>query len=369
MQIIRQKTVYLRPLISEKQIMHQYNYTSTSNKLLVAEIVKLLTELYECKGRQDLYIENAPEILKSLMDQAQSLSAISTCSITGSDITAEQLHALAENDINPNGRAEEEAIGYYQALTSIYEDYENIPISTDTICKLHEKLYRYTPGVTGGKLKQNDFVVAETMKDGSEKVQFVPVKSGDTRDSLNTLCNKFNEAMQKGSYSPLLLIPIFTLDFLCIRPFKHGSGRISRLLTLLLLYKQGFFAGKYVSLEKIVAENIDTYHSTLRESADGWHNNSNNYMPFVRFYLELIRTTYERFQERVELRRNGKLSKADRVKSVFEKKMGRIKKRDIAACCPDISMTTIERTLAELLANGSIEKVGSARATAYILKK
>lgn len=347
--------------------MHQFNYTSTADKLLVADTVRQLNALYECKGRQDLYIENAPEILKSLMDKAQLRSAAAACCITGANISEERIEAIINGEQFPSARHEEEAAGYYQALASIYENYEYIPINTDTICKLHAELYRLTPGITGGKLKQNDFTLAETMTDGSEQVHFIPVKASDTRDALNTLCNKFNDAIERGTYSPLILIPIFTLDFLCIRPFKHGSGRISRLLALLLLYKYGFFAGKYVSFEKLVEENIERYRNTLRESTVGWHSNGNNYMPFVRFYLELVGETYERFQQRVEVRRQGKLSKAERVKAVFDKKIGKIKKSDIAAYCPDISMTTIERTLAELVNNGIIEKVGSARATGYVL--
>ena len=218
------------------------------------------------------------------------------------------------------------------------------------------------------KFKNTDNVIAESGKDGKKRVRFAPVPAFQTADAMDMLCAEYNSAIERSEYDPLLLIPMFVLDFLCIHPFNDGNGRMSRLLTLLLLYRSGYIVGKYVSMEMLIEKTKETYYEALQNSSTGWHESINDYTSFVRYYLGVVLKGYNEFQDRIEHLKYRKLSKADRVKAVFEKKLGIIKKSDIATLCPDISETTIERTLKELLESGFIEKVGKGRATGYVKK-
>lgn len=161
---------------------------------------------------------------------------------------------------------------------------------------------------------------------------------------------------------------MFILDFLCIHSFNDGNGRMSRLLTLLLLYRSGYIVGKYISMEMLIEKTKETYYEALQNSSIEWHNDKSDYTSFVRYYLGVVLKGYNEFQDRIEHLKYRKLSKADRVKAVFEKKLGIVKKSDIIILCPDISETTIERTLKDLLETGFIEKVGKGRATGYTKK-
>ena len=159
---------------------------------------------------------------------------------------------------------------------------------------------------------------------------------------------------------------MFIMDFLCIHPFNDGNGRMSRLLTLLLLYRAGFIVGKYISIEMLIEKSKDSYYEALQESSLNWHDNGNDYLPFLKYMLGVVVKAYNEFEDRVEHLRHRKMSKAERVKAVIDRTPGRISKKEIAQACPDISVTTIERTLAELLTSGKIKKVGSGRSTAYV---
>ena len=196
----------------------------------------------------------------------------------------------------------------------------------------------------------------------------MPVAAFETPEAMENLCNEFNKAIDRAEYDPLLLIPMFILDFLCIHPFNDGNGRMSRLLTLLLLYRSGYIVGKYVSMEMLIEKTKETYYEALQNSSVEWHNNQSDYTSFVKYYLGVVLKGYNEFQDRIEHLKYRKFSKADRVKAVFEKKLGIVKKSDIATLCPDISETTIERSLKDLLEAGLIEKVGKGRATGYVKK-
>ena len=185
---------------------------------------------------------------------------------------------------------------------------------------------------------------------------------------MQNLCDKFIDAVEFGEYDPLLLIPVFILDFLCIHPFNDGNGRMSRLLTLLLLYRSGYIVGKYISIEMLIEKTKETYYDSLKSSSQRWDSNDNNYIDFVRYYLGVFIKAYSEFESRVEHLRHRKLSKPDRIREYFNSKSGKITKSEIALFCPDISTTTIERTLSEMLKSGIIEKVGSGRSVGYVLK-
>ena len=348
--------------------MHTFDYKETPKQLLTPDIVNLLSSLHEFRGKQELYIEAESDVLTALLDIAKIQSTKASNKIEGIYTSDERLEALVMEKVEPRNRSEEEIAGYREVLATVHDSYEYIPIRPNIILQLHRDLYSFSSSDTGGRFKNTDNVIAESGKDGQQRVRFMPVPAFQTPESMENLCDEFNNAIDRAEYDPLLLIPMFILDFLCIHPFNDGNGRMSRLLTLLLLYRSGYIVGKYVSMEMLIEKTKETYYEALQNSSIEWHNNRSDYTSFVRYYLGIVLKGYNEFQDRIEHLKHHKLSKADRVKAVFEKKLGIVKKSDIATLCPDISETTIERTLKELLESGFIEKVGKGRATGYTKK-
>ena len=187
----------------------------------------------------------------------------------------------------------------------------------------------------------------------------------ETPDGMNRLCAALREARQAKVYDDLLLIPLFILDFLCIHPFADGNGRMSRLLTLLLLYHSGYIVGKYISVEMMIEQSKETYYEALRSSSAGWPGGDNDPKPFVRYFLGLLLKCYRTFEERVADVIGARMSKPDRIRKAIERIMGRFTKAQLLEICPDISETTMERTLKTFLDSGYIRKIGAGRGAAY----
>lgn len=348
--------------------MHTFDYKESPKNLLTPEIVNMLSSLHEFRGKQELYIEAESDILTALLNIAKIQSTKASNKIEGIYTSDERLEALVMEKAEPQNRSEEEIAGYREVLATVHDSYEYIYICPNNILQLHRDLYGFSSSDTGGRFKNTDNVIAESDKDGKQRVRFAPVPAFQTAEAIEALCSEFNSAIDRSEYDPLLLIPMFILDFLCIHPFNDGNGRMSRLLTLLLLYRSGYIVGKYISMEMLIEKTKETYYEALQNSSIGWHDNTSDYTSFVRYYLGVVLKGYNDFQDRVEHLKYRKISKTERVKAVFEKKLGIIKKSDIATLCPDISETTIERSLKELLESGYIEKVGKGRATGYAKK-
>lgn len=348
--------------------MHIFDYKETPKHLLTPDIVNMLSSLHEFRGKQELYIEAESDVLTALLDIAKIQSTKASNKIEGIYTSDERLEALVMEKSEPRNRSEEEIAGYREVLATVHDSYEYIPIRPNSILQLHRDLYSFSSSDTGGKFKNTDNVIAESGKDGKQRVRFAPVPAFQTAEAMDMLCSEFNSAMERSEYDPLLLIPMFVLDFLCIHPFNDGNGRMSRLLTLLLLYRSGYIVGKYVSMEMLIEKTKETYYEALQSSSSGWHDNTSHYASFVRYYLGVVLKGYNEFQDRIEHLKYRNFSKTDRVKAVFDKKLGIIRKSDITSLCPDISETTIERTLKELLESGFVEKVGKGRATGYVRK-
>lgn len=348
--------------------MHTFDYKESPKNLLTPEIVNMLSSLHEFRGKQELYIEAESDILTALLNIAKIQSTKASNKIEGIYTSDERLEALVMEKAEPQNRSEEEIAGYREVLATVHDSYEYISIRPNNILQLHRDLYGFSSSDTGGRFKNTDNVIAESGKDGKQRVRFAPVPAFQTAEAIKALCSEFNSAIDRSEYDPLLLIPMFILDFLCIHPFNDGNGRMSRLLTLLLLYRSGYIVGKYISMEMLIEKTKETYYEALQNSSIGWHDNTSDYTSFVRYYLGVVLKGYNDFQDRVEHLKYRKISKTERVKAVFEKKLGIIKKSDIATLCPDISETTIERSLKELLESGYIEKVGKGRATGYAKK-
>ena len=348
--------------------MHEFDFINRPKDLLTPEVVSILTRLHECRGRQELFIEAEADVLTALLEVAKIQSTGASNRIEGIYTTDERLNAIVRDKVMPRNRNEEEISGYRDVLATIHESYEYIAPRPNNILQLHRDLYSFSSSAVGGVYKNSDNIIAEKHADGKETVRFRPVPAFQTADAILNLCTRYNEAINAGSYDPLLLMPVFILDFLCIHPFNDGNGRMSRLLTLLLLYRAGFIVGKYISIEMLIEKSKDSYYEALQASSQNWHENGNDYLPFLKYMLGVVVKAYNEFEDRVEHLRRRKMSKADRIKALIEKTPGKISKKEIAQACPDISVTTIERTLSELVASGFIDKVGVGRATAYVKK-
>lgn len=344
--------------------MKAYSYKEKWEKLLIPEIVKKLTIINEFKGEQRLFIEAHKDELKELFELAKIQSTEASNRIEGIFTVDDRLKNLVQQKTTPRNRDESEIAGYRDVLNTIHESYDYIPINVNFFLQLHRDLYKYIGSVDGGVFKTSDNIIREIDENGNEKIRFNPVPAWETPEALEDLCKAFKEA--KDEVDPLILMGMFILDFLCIHPFNDGNGRMSRLLTLLLLYKSGFIVGKYISIEKIIEETKETYYEALQDSSIGWHENTNDYKPFVNYMLGVIVAAYREFESRVKLVANAKLSKPERIREIIKAHIGTITKAELLETNPDISDTTVQRTLAELLKNNEIKKIGGGRYTQYV---
>ena len=348
--------------------MHEFDFINRPKDLLKPEVVALLTRLHECRGRQELFIEAEPDVLTALLEVAKIQSTDSSNSIESIYTTDERLKAIVQEKVTPRNRNDEDISGYRDVLATIHESYEHIAPRPNNILQLHRDLYSFSSSAVGGTYKNSDNIIAEKHADGTETVRFRPVPAFQTADAMMNLCTRYNEAIVAGTYDPLLLMPVFILDFLCIHPFNDVNGRMSRLLTLLLLYRAGFIVGKYISIEMLIEKSKDSYYEALQDSSRSWHEDENDYLPFLKYMLGVVVKAYNEFEDRMEHLRYRKVSKPERIKAIIERTPGKITKKEIALACPDISLTTIERTLANLVSDGYIDKTGNGRATAYVKK-
>ncbi len=346
--------------------MRIFDYQKEPEKFLTPEIVQMLSSIHEHKGKQELFLEANIDELKTLLEVSLIQSTGASNRIEGIYTTDERLEELVKQKAEPCNRSEQEIAGYREVLATIHENYEFIVPKPNLILQLHRDLYSYSQSAVGGNYKNADNIIAETDAKGHQKARFIPVPAFQTAEAMEELCQSFLEAWEADRMDKLLLIPMFILDFLCIHPFNDGNGRMSRLLTLLLFYKAGYIVGKYISMEMLIERTKETYYEVLQASSTGWHENENRYEPFVKYYLGITLKAYHEFENRVEHLRHRTLSKPERIRNIIDKKVGKITKKEIMDSCPDISKTTVERTLTDLVKSGYITKVGSGPATGYV---
>ncbi len=346
--------------------MREFDYITTPKKLLTPEIVQMMGSIHEHKGKQELFLEANIDELKTLLEVALIQSTGASNRIEGIYTSDKRLEELVHQKAEPRNRSEQEIAGYREVLATIHESYEYIHLRPNIILQLHRDLYSYSQGNVGGTYKNADNVIAETDFQGNQKARFIPVPAFQTPEAVENLCSNFMDAWNGNQIDKLILIPMFVLDFLCIHPFNDGNGRMSRLLTLLLFYKAGYIVGKYISIEMLIEKTKETYYEALQASSSGWHECSNSYEPFVKYCLGIMLKAYNEFENRVEHLKHRKLSKPERIKAVFEKKVGKVTKKEIMELCPDISKVTVERTLTALVKSGYIAKVGAGPSTGYV---
>lgn len=345
--------------------MKEFDYKNRPKALLTPGIVGMLTSIHEHKGKQELFVEANADVLITLLEVAKIQSTGSSNRIEGIFTTDKRLEELVQQKSEPRNRSEEEIAGYRDVLANIHESYDYIYPRPNIILQLHRQLYSFSNKFTGGSYKNSDNYIAEKDAEGNETIRFQPVPAFLTAGAMDDVCIAFIKELEQSTYDELLLIPMFILDFLCIHPFNDGNGRMSRLLTLLLYYRAGYIVGKYISIEKLIENSKETYYEALQASSRGWHENKNDYAPFVRYYLGVLLKAYEEFEDRVDYLRYRTQPKTERIAAIINRKIGKITKKEIMDACPDISKITVERTLAALVKDGYIVKIGAGRTTAY----
>ena len=346
--------------------MRIFDYSIIPAELMNHELMNLVSAIHEYRGKQELFIEAKPDVLQAMLEIAKIQSTGASNRIEGIYTSEERLAALVKSKAEPRNRSEQEIAGYREVLSLNHDSYDYMVPRTNVILQLHRDLYQFSPASYGGSFKNSDNVIAEIDSSGQSRVRFQPLSAFETPDAVERLTNTFVEAIRTEKYDPLLLVPLFILDFLCIHPFNDGNGRMSRLLTLLLLYRSGYIVGKFISVEMIIEKTKETYYEVLQESSADWYEGKNAYLPFVKYYLEVILSAYKEFSARVQLMQDRSLSKPERIRRLFANTLQKLSKGMILEKCPDISASTVEATLAALVKEGYIIKIGAGKTTAYI---
>lgn len=345
--------------------MKLFDYREKWKKLLTPEIVSYLSRIHEFKGEQTLFIEAKADALTQLVEIAKIQSTEASNKIEGIYTSDDRLRALVKDTTRPKTRNEQEIAGYRDVLNTIHESHDYIPPKPSIILQLHRDLYKFEGFDVGGKYKTADNIIEEEDAVGNKFVRFNPVPAWETSEAMEELCKSFDEALATERIDPLILIPMFVLDFLCVHPFNDGNGRMSRLLTLLLLYRAGYIVGKYISIERLIEKTKDSYYECLQLSSAKWHENQNDYEPFVKYMLGVVAVAYREFSSRVSLLAKNGLSKPDRIREIIRDTVGTITKTEIMEKCPDISQVTVQRALADLVESGEVSKIGGGRYTKY----
>ena len=345
--------------------MRIFDYETRCRKLLTPEIVGLLTQIHEFKGEQALFIEAKADTLTQLTQIAKIQSTEASNRIEGIYTSDERLKRLVQDKTMPQSRNEQEIAGYRDVLATIHESFDYIPPKSAIMLQLHRDLYKFSGMSIGGHYKNSDNVIAEEDESGNKHIRFQPVPAWETPDAIDAICKAYEKDVSSGVADPLLIIPMFILDFLCIHPFNDGNGRMSRLLTLLLLYRAGYVVGKYISIEELIERSKETYYEALQQSSDGWMDGHNDDAPFVQYTLGVIAAAYRDFSSRVKTMATSGLTKPGRVREIIKEHLGKITKTEIMQKCPDISQVTIQRTLNDLQKSGEILKLSGGRYTAY----
>lgn len=348
--------------------MRKFNYSDLKNKTWDSTIINRIGKIHEAKGRQELYLSQKPEELNKLVELAKIQSTEASNAIEGIRTTDTRLKKIINEKTTPKNRSEKEIVGYRDALNTIHESFEYIPITPNYILQLHRILCGQNDEISyGGKFKDVQNYINATNAEGDSYTLFTPVSPFETPTAIENLCNEFNKAIDSHEVNPLILIPIFIHDFLCIHPFNDGNGRMSRLLTTLLLYRSGYYVGKYISLELKISKLKDLYYDSLHTSQIGWHEGKDDPTPFVSYLLSIIEMAYDDFENRVEIV-SKKLSAYEAVKNALDVKIGKVTKSDILELCPLLSASSIEKVLAKMVKEGKLEKNGSGKNTFYIIK-
>lgn len=344
--------------------MRAFNYSEIKNQKWDSDILSLIAAIYKEAGKQEMYLKQRPEELEKLVEIAKIQSTEASNAIEGIVTTSTRIRQLVEEKTAPKNRDEQEIAGYRDVLNIIHENFDAIPISQRYILQLHKILYSHMNNPMAGKTKSVQNYISATYLDGHVETLFTPLAPYETPEALDKICEEYNRVIGNMEVEPLIIVPIFIHDFLCIHPFNDGNGRMSRLLTTLLLYRNGFYVGKYISLEAKIAKNKDLYYNALGRSQDGWHEGMEDVVPFIKYLLGIVLSAYKDFEERFALVET-KRSALEMVRCATMNKLGRFTKQDIRELCPSLSISSIEGALRKLVASGELKREGVGKNICY----
>ena len=344
--------------------MRNFNYSAIKDAKWDSDVLSLIAAIYKEVGKQELYLKQQPQALEKLVEIARIQSTQSSNAIEGIITTSTRIKALVEEKTTPRNRDEQEIAGYRDALNIIHESFDAIPITRNYILQLHKIMYSHMNNPLAGETKNVQNYISATYPDGHTEILFTPLSPFETPEALDKICAEYNRVIGNFEVEPLIAIPFFIHDFLCIHPFNDGNGRMSRLLTALLLYRSGFFVGKYISLEAKIAKSKDLYYDALSTSQHGWHDGTEDAVPFIKYLLGTILAAYKDFEERFSIV-EGKQSALEMVRKASLQKIGRFTKQDMRELCPSLSLSSVEGALRKMVAAGEIKREGVGKATCY----
>ena len=345
--------------------MRAFNYSKYREQKWDSEVLGLVAAIYKEAGKQELYLKQRPEELEKLVEIAKIQSTESSNAIEGIVTTDTRIRQLVAEKTAPRNRSEQEIAGYRDALSVIHESFDAIPVTRNYILQLHKILYSHTNNPLAGQTKNVQNYISATYPDGHAEILFTPLPPFETPDALDRICEEYDRVIGNLELEPLIAIPVFIHDFLCIHPFNDGNGRMSRLLTTLLLYRSGFQVGRYVSLEAKIAKDKDLYYQALGASQHGWHTGDDDAVPFIKYLLGTILAAYRDFGDRFALVEQ-KRSALETVRLATQQKLGRFTKQDVRDLCPALSLSSVEGALRQLVANGELRREGKGKNTKYL---
>lgn len=344
--------------------MRSFNYSAFKEQKWDSDILGLIAAIYKEAGKQEQYLKQRPQEMEKLVEIAKIQSTEASNAIEGIVTTNTRIKQLVEEKTTPRNRDEQEIAGYRDVLNVIHESFDAIPITQNYILQIHKMLYSHMNNPLAGRTKSMQNYISAAYPDGHTEILFTPLAPYETSESLDRICEEYNRVIGNLEVEPLIIIPIFIHDFLCIHPFNDGNGRMSRLLTTLLLYQNGFYIGKYISLEAKISKNKDLYYSAMSQSQTGWHEGKEDALPFIKYILGTILASYKDFEERTSFVQE-KLPALEMVRMASKSKIGRFNKQDIRELCPTLSDSSIEGALRKLVAAGELKKEGKGKSTCY----
>ncbi|MCI1722528.1 MAG: Fic family protein [Lachnospiraceae bacterium] len=349
--------------------MREFNYSKIREQKWDSDILGYIAAIYKEAGKQEQYLKQRPEALEKLVEIAKVQSTKASNAIEGIVTTNTRIKQLVEEKTTPRNRDEQEIAGYRDVLNVIHESFDAIPISRNYILQLHKIMYSHMNNPIAGQTKNVQNYISAAYPDGHTEILFTPLAPFETPEALDRICEEYNRVIGNMEVEPLIAIPVFIHDFLCIHPFNDGNGRMSRLLTTLLLYRNEFYVGKYISLEAKIAQAKDLYYDApLSRSQDGWHEGREDPIPFIKYLLGIILSAYKDFEDRFSIVET-KLPAIDMVRKATQNKIGRFSKQDIRELCPSLSISSIEGSLRKLVKSGELVREGTGKSTCYLRLK
>lgn len=350
----------------EQSLMRKFDYSFLENQVS-ARLLNLIAIIYDIKGKESVRLKDSPKLFNQLKEKAIRDSIKGSNAIENIHTTEKRIDEIAAGDNKSFTHTEKEIIGYRNVLNDIHTYNERIIFDKTTILSLHNQLLDVAKSDNRGHFKKEPNIISEK-RNGKNCVVFVPTAPKDVEESIDQMLIAYNEASHNPNINPILLIACFILDFLCVHPFDDGNGRMSRLLTILLLYKSGFDIGKFISIENMINENKGEYYRTLQESSIEWQSNKNNYEPFMLYMIQILYECYLKLDENVFSQIDKKMPKSKRIEMLLLNAFVPISKKGIQDQLPDISEHLIEMVLSKLLKEEKIIKIGTFKDAVYYRK-